>query len=81
MAVRRSTAGTRTAQARKGRAPRKRAIVKREIDFPVVAIGASAGGLDAMRTLFAALPAASGMAFIASRRRMVNLTVSALRAR
>jgi two-component system, chemotaxis family, CheB/CheR fusion protein len=65
MAVRRSTAGTRTAQARKGRAPRKRAIVKREIDFPVVAIGASAGGLDAMRTLFAALPAASGMAFIA----------------
>ena len=64
MAVRRTKAGTRTTHAPKGRAPRKRAIVKREIDFPVVAIGASAGGLDAMRNLFTALPAASGMAFI-----------------
>jgi two-component system CheB/CheR fusion protein len=32
--------------------------------FPVVAIGASAGGLEAFRTLLAALPAESGMAFI-----------------
>ncbi len=64
MAVRRTAAGTRTAQARKRRAPAKRAIVKRKIDFPVVAIGASAGGLDAMRSLFTALPAKSGMAFI-----------------
>jgi len=34
------------------------------IDFPVVAIGASAGGLDACRKLLDALPAATGMAFI-----------------
>jgi two-component system CheB/CheR fusion protein len=32
--------------------------------FPVVAIGASAGGLDAFRTLLAALPVRSGFAFI-----------------
>jgi two-component system CheB/CheR fusion protein len=33
-------------------------------DFPVVALGASAGGLDAFRKLFDALPADIGMAFI-----------------
>jgi two-component system CheB/CheR fusion protein len=32
--------------------------------FPVVGIGASAGGLDACRKLFDALPAGTGMAFI-----------------
>jgi two-component system, chemotaxis family, CheB/CheR fusion protein len=33
-------------------------------DFPIVAIGASAGGLDACQRLFAALPPRCGMAFI-----------------
>ena len=33
-------------------------------DFPVVAIGASAGGLDSCRKLLTALPPANGMAFI-----------------
>src|ERR1700689_4431764 len=33
-------------------------------DFPIVGIGASAGGLDACRNLLDALPADSGMAFI-----------------
>ncbi len=33
-------------------------------DFPVVGIGASAGGLDACRKLMSALPAGNGMAFI-----------------
>jgi two-component system, chemotaxis family, CheB/CheR fusion protein len=33
-------------------------------DFPVVAVGASAGGLDACRKLVTALPANTGMAFI-----------------
>ena len=33
-------------------------------DFPIVAIGASAGGLDACRRLLDALPAPNGMAFI-----------------
>ncbi|MGA9014647.1 MAG: CheR family methyltransferase, partial [Acetobacteraceae bacterium] len=32
--------------------------------FPIVAVGASAGGLDACRKLVSALPAANGMAFI-----------------
>ncbi|MGB9647402.1 MAG: hypothetical protein WCB44_20085, partial [Stellaceae bacterium] len=32
--------------------------------FPVVGLGASAGGLDAARGLLAALPASTGMAFI-----------------
>ena len=35
-----------------------------QADFPVVALGASAGGLDAFRKLFDALPADIGMAFI-----------------
>ena len=33
-------------------------------DFPIVAIGASAGGLEACRKLLDALPAVNGMAFI-----------------
>src|SRR5471030_1984139 len=32
--------------------------------FPVVGIGASAGGLDAVRTFLKALPEKSGMAFV-----------------
>jgi len=33
-------------------------------NFPIVGVGASAGGLDACKKLIAALPAATGMAFI-----------------
>src|SRR5271154_5183928 len=33
-------------------------------NFPVVGLGASAGGLDAARRLLAALPAGTGMAFL-----------------
>ncbi|MBW4090381.1 MAG: hypothetical protein HIU82_04610, partial [Proteobacteria bacterium] len=33
-------------------------------DFRVVAIGASAGGLDACRKFLLAMPAANGMAFV-----------------
>src|SRR5664280_2588842 len=36
----------------------------RHPDFPIVAIGASAGGLEACRKLLDALPAGNGMAFI-----------------
>jgi two-component system CheB/CheR fusion protein len=43
-----------------GRASPKRASV----DFPIVALGASAGGLDAFKKVFDALPANSGMAFV-----------------
>ena len=34
------------------------------IDFPVVGIGASAGGLDAFKRFFSVMPADSGMAFV-----------------
>ena len=34
------------------------------VDFPVVGLGASAGGLDAFRKFFDALPANCGMAFV-----------------
>jgi two-component system CheB/CheR fusion protein len=43
---------------------RIRASSLRQRDFPVVGLGASAGGLDAVRKLFDALPAGTGMAFI-----------------
>lgn len=36
----------------------------KRIDFPVVGLGASAGGLDAFKKLFDALPATCGMAFV-----------------
>jgi two-component system CheB/CheR fusion protein len=55
-----------TAAARRPRRSRdsqQRAITEGDA-FPVVAIGASAGGLEAFRTLLAAFPARSGMAFI-----------------
>src|SRR5271170_315235 len=47
-----------------GRAPAARGPTRAAADFPVVGIGASAGGLDACRKLVDALPADSGMAFI-----------------
>ena len=43
---------------------RKRAVATGETKFPVAAIGASAGGLEAFRTLLAALPDKTGMALI-----------------
>ena len=41
-----------------------RAASPQERDFPVVGLGASAGGLDAVGKLFDALPAGNGIAFI-----------------
>ena len=47
------------------RQPNGRASPKpASVDFPVVALGASAGGLDAFKKFFDALPANSGMAFV-----------------
>lgn len=37
---------------------------RKSVDFPVVALGASAGGLDAFKKFFDAMPADSGMAFV-----------------
>ncbi len=45
--------------------PHGLALPKRgSVDFPVVALGASAGGLDAFKKFFDALPANCGMAFV-----------------
>jgi chemotaxis methyl-accepting protein methylase len=56
-----STKGSKT----KGKATdRKRAQKPAEISFPVVGIGASAGGLEALEQFFAHAPPASGMAFV-----------------
>src|SRR5271169_4044665 len=42
----------------------RRGAVRAADSFPVVGLGASAGGLDAVRRLLAVLPAGTGMAFI-----------------
>lgn len=47
-----------------GRAPPLHDVLHEPDDFPVVGIGASAGGLDACKKLIDALPADIGMAFI-----------------
>lgn len=46
------------------RARRKPAAAKPRVNLTVVGIGASAGGLEAFRTLLSALPAKSGAAFV-----------------
>ena len=43
---------------------RPRESGKSPLEFPVVGIGASSGGLDACKKLVSALPADTGMAFI-----------------
>ncbi|MDO8838892.1 MAG: chemotaxis protein CheB [Parvibaculum sp.] len=47
-----------------GRAPPSQSVSQVPDDFPVVGIGASAGGLEACKKLVSALPADIGMAFI-----------------
>jgi two-component system CheB/CheR fusion protein len=44
--------------------PPRAAQARGRVDFPVVGIGASAGGLDAFKQFFKAMPADSGMAFV-----------------
>ncbi len=58
--------GSRPRQSKAGRSHwiRKPLSASRHADFPIVAIGASAGGLEACRKLLDALPADNGMAFI-----------------
>jgi two-component system, chemotaxis family, CheB/CheR fusion protein len=53
-----------TAPPGSGRRPLSRGPPPHTIDFAVVGIGASAGGLEAFRKLLAALPPDSGMAFV-----------------
>lgn len=44
--------------------PHNPALSPSHLDFPVVGIGASAGGLEALRTLFEHTPSDTGMAFV-----------------
>ena len=44
--------------------PQREGILPSHLDFAVVGIGASAGGLNAVRTFFEHMPANSGMAFV-----------------
>ena len=53
-----------TVERRRSRWISKPLSASKTAGFPVVAIGASAGGLDACRKLLGALPAVNGMAFI-----------------
>ncbi len=55
-----------TARKRPSRAHRQSAShgAYNRTAFPIVGIGASAGGLDAFKKFFSALPAESGMAFV-----------------
>src|SRR3954464_294345 len=41
-------------------------VVPSNLDFPVIGIGASAGGLPALLRLFENMPSANGMAFVVS---------------
>lgn len=45
-------------------APQNPALSPSHLDFPVVGIGASAGGLEAICTLFRHMPSDCGMAFV-----------------
>lgn len=47
-----------------GTPPDRHAGVPSDLKFPVVGIGASAGGMVALRRLFEQMPASSGMAFV-----------------
>src|SRR5512142_1575778 len=44
--------------------PRKKTVAASGRTFPIVGVGASAGGLEAFRNLLQALPAKTGMAFV-----------------
>src|SRR5437868_3854209 len=45
-------------------APQRRELTPSTLPFPVVGIGASAGGLQALKSFFECMPADSGMAFV-----------------
>jgi two-component system, chemotaxis family, CheB/CheR fusion protein len=55
--------GKRTARNRPSRTRRRRAV-QAAADTPVVGIGASAGALEALRSLFGAVPAKTGLGFV-----------------
>ena len=53
-----------TLQQPSARSPEDGGIAPSSLDFPVIGIGASAGGLEALLRFFEQLPASAGMAFV-----------------
>jgi two-component system CheB/CheR fusion protein len=49
---------------RSANVPQRKEIISSTLSFPVVGIGASAGGLQALQTFFAKMPANTDMAFV-----------------
>src|SRR5271155_428856 len=70
MAPRKAAPQSRAARAKRNRADRRASrgnespTARPALSFPVVAVGASAGGLAAFTALLKALPSKSGMAFV-----------------
>ena len=62
--ARRPRAQTRPAPRNDNRGPAKEVVARVGATFPVVAIGASAGGLGAFRVLLSTLPGKTGLSFI-----------------
>lgn len=58
VAKKKGAAGKKTKDAPKG------AAGKRKIDFPIVGLGASAGGLEALEAFFSNMPYDSNIAFV-----------------
>ena len=57
-----------------GKSKRKKAEAKNNTEkkaFPVIGIGASAGGLEALKTFFSCMPPDSGMAFVVIRHKSI----------
>ena len=63
-ALRSKGAASRPAAVRRPKRRPVRPLPDRGPAFPIVGIGASAGGLDALKRLLGAMPADSGMAFV-----------------
>ncbi|MGN8260101.1 CheR family methyltransferase [Pseudomonas sp. SMSB3] len=53
-----------TSSSKQPASPHDPALTPSHLDFPVVGIGASAGGLEAIRTFFQQMPSDCGMAFV-----------------
>lgn len=53
-----------TSAKRSPNVPQRRELIPSTLEFPVVGIGASAGGVQAVKCFFEHMPAESGMAFV-----------------
>src|SRR5690606_40000448 len=54
----------------------QKSLLRSDLPFPVVGIGASAGGIEALKTFFKHMPAEPGMAFVVVDRKSTRLNSS-----